>query len=250
MKIKLIALAVAALVSGAANAAIDPGFQSGNGNLIFTAWDDSSSYTLNTGYTIDSFQAALAANPNFHFSFTSALLTNWLSTAVGASYNVYAGDTVGAVRVITTTANDAEGTLSNQDAKAIAVTGANFINSSLNIGGPFASASVIEAVSTQDQGAYTGGSGIANYGSNFTNTGSITGNSSDVLSLIRIDAPNASATTASTSFAYAGTTAYLSNGTFNLASVAAVPEPETLAMLLAGIGLVGSIARRRNRNAA
>ena len=33
-------------------------------------------------------------------------------------------------------------------------------------------------------------------------------------------------------------------------SVAAVPEPETFAMLLAGLGLMGTVARRRSRNAA
>lgn len=32
-------------------------------------------------------------------------------------------------------------------------------------------------------------------------------------------------------------------------SVAAVPEPETYALLLAGLGLMGTVARRRSRNA-
>ncbi|MDO9197684.1 FxDxF family PEP-CTERM protein [Rhodoferax sp.] len=33
-------------------------------------------------------------------------------------------------------------------------------------------------------------------------------------------------------------------------TVTAVPEPETFAMLLAGLGLVGALARRRNKNLA
>jgi opacity protein-like surface antigen len=33
-------------------------------------------------------------------------------------------------------------------------------------------------------------------------------------------------------------------------SVSAVPEPETYALLLAGLGLMGTVARRRSRNAA
>jgi hypothetical protein len=37
------------------------------------------------------------------------------------------------------------------------------------------------------------------------------------------------------------------NGAVNLAAVAAVPEPETVAMLLAGLGLVFGVARRRRR---
>jgi hypothetical protein len=34
---------------------------------------------------------------------------------------------------------------------------------------------------------------------------------------------------------------------FNVATLAAVPEPETYAMLLAGFGLVGAVARRRSK---
>lgn len=46
-----------------------------------------------------------------------------------------------------------------------------------------------------------------------------------------------------------GTAGSGSGATFNvnLSSVAAVPEPETFAMLLAGLGLVGMVARRRNK---
>jgi hypothetical protein len=33
----------------------------------------------------------------------------------------------------------------------------------------------------------------------------------------------------------------------NTLHVAAVPEPETYAMLLAGLGLMGAVARRRNK---
>lgn len=40
------------------------------------------------------------------------------------------------------------------------------------------------------------------------------------------------------------------NGALNLAAVAAVPEPETWLMLLAGMGLVGGLARRRARGPA
>jgi hypothetical protein len=37
------------------------------------------------------------------------------------------------------------------------------------------------------------------------------------------------------------------NGAVNLAAVAAVPEPETYAMLLAGLGLMAGIVRRRQK---
>ncbi|MBK9347554.1 MAG: PEP-CTERM sorting domain-containing protein [Burkholderiales bacterium] len=46
-------------------------------------------------------------------------------------------------------------------------------------------------------------------------------------------------------FASAGGASYGGN-----IGVTAVPEPETYAMLLAGLGLMGAIARRRNNKAA
>lgn len=42
----------------------------------------------------------------------------------------------------------------------------------------------------------------------------------------------------------------LYSGALNVSSVSAVPEPETYAMLLAGLGLIGTIARRRNKKDA
>jgi len=48
------------------------------------------------------------------------------------------------------------------------------------------------------------------------------------------------------SLAVAGTTS--GDGTYQVSLLATpVPEPETIAMLLAGLGLMGTIARRRNR---
>ena len=38
-------------------------------------------------------------------------------------------------------------------------------------------------------------------------------------------------------------------GTINGLTVAPVPEPETYAMLIAGLGLIGAVSRRRNKKA-
>jgi hypothetical protein len=40
------------------------------------------------------------------------------------------------------------------------------------------------------------------------------------------------------------------NGSISTTAVTAVPEPESYAMLLAGLGLMGVIARRRNKSKA
>ena len=39
------------------------------------------------------------------------------------------------------------------------------------------------------------------------------------------------------------------NGTINGLTVAAVPEPETYAMLVAGLGFIGVVSRRRSKKA-
>ena len=49
---------------------------------------------------------------------------------------------------------------------------------------------------------------------------------------------------------YAGGTSDSYGGSIDNISVTAVPEPETYAMLLAGLGLMGSIARRRKPSKA
>jgi hypothetical protein len=50
-------------------------------------------------------------------------------------------------------------------------------------------------------------------------------------------------------FAAIGTSDSLGTSLDNV-SVTAVPEVETYAMMLAGLGLMGTIARRRNKNKA
>jgi hypothetical protein len=90
---------------------------------------------------------------------------------------------------------------------------------------------------------------------NFSNAGSVASNSYGTgLSFMRIDA-SATGIAASTYNVYADggndVKIYLdSANALHIAAVAAVPEPETYAMLMAGLGLMGAIARRRNKKSA
>ena len=70
-----------------------------------------------------------------------------------------------------------------------------------------------------------------------------TGTNTDVLSLINLAVGNYY-------LIVSGTATGLSGGKYNGAITTAVPEPETFAMLLAGLGLMGGIARRRSKTAA
>lgn len=258
MKIKLIALAVAALVSGAANAdIIDGGATSGNGGLLFAAWDGNTSFALNTGLTIDSLASTITSNLS-GYTLSSAAWTNWLSTANAAtvSFVIFANDQLGAQRGITTTdGNYVGGNMTNGNARVANASRTSFISNKYNLG-DFSTAGVVSAVKPSSDAAYVGSSALAfgqsGYAYNFNSNGSLANNSyATGMGVISINTPNA--TTAASTYAVVGSgvipaRAWIgADQTFHIAAVTAVPEPETLAMLLAGIGMIGSIARRRNR---
>jgi hypothetical protein len=263
MKLKLIALAVAALVSGGANAnIIDQGAGTGNGTLLFSIWDANSSFSVNTGVTIDQLSANIVAT-GVGYSFSDAGLTNWLSTATGpVAWTVFGNDQLGAQRAITTTDGSNAGvTITNGNARSANAANSVFIGNQLNLG-DFAAAGVTEAVAASSSAAYIGNSslaiGLPGYGYNFNSNGSLANSDyATGLGVISINTPNATTakstySTTAPSLAYNGSVAHawVANNTFTISTVAAVPEADSLAMLLAGMGLVGSIARRRNRKTA
>jgi hypothetical protein len=93
----------------------------------------------------------------------------------------------------------------------------------------------------------------------YSNPDAIVGNSDDrMLSVFSTSANGKSATLATGPLAAGsyyldvkGVATGSFGGTYSAAiNVTAVPEPESYAMLLAGLGLMGAIARRRNKNDA
>lgn len=263
MKLKSIALAAVMVATGAANAAqIDAG-GTGNGGLFVNFFDGATGYILNLGYTIDSFQAKVAETGALNLSWAAdANFTTFLAGANTANlkFNIWATEKVGPGRILNTINGAAPATTITNDVLRTEAgnltTFLNNVNPNLN-----ASDSYITTSATANTyggkgapGAFQGtGNNLLNYNNAAlygTNVSYDTG-----VGFQRIDFLSTGvAKSTYTAFTDEGSDVrvYLDAGnTLHIAAaVAAVPEPETLAMLLAGFGLVGSIARRRMKNAA
>jgi len=224
----------------------------GNGELFFSMWDSTNSYSRDLNITIDAFETAVAAGGALDLSFAAdATFTSFLLTANSAElkWNVVANDNTGARRILETfTAPKPSTTKANDTMRMLASSTANFVtdlNTKLT-----AVDSATYAVGTQ---GYAGNS--AKFGDNgggllnFKNNGTLATNSVGTgLSFMRIDALSSGILPSKYNPYLDGVSdvkIYL-DGTNTLHIAAAVPEAETYAMMLAGLGLVGFMVRRRN----
>jgi len=257
MKLKLIAAAAVLAVSGAANADIATGAL-GNGDMFFSIWDGVNSYTRDLNVSINAFEAAIAA-PGFlpgtvlgSFSFAAdALFTSYLATANLATvrWNIVASDSLGPQRSIYTYST-LPGPVIDSITNRSAVTAANGFAlevNSQNLSASGADSAVFAAGTPAYAGLPSFGSRINNR-LNFETAGFAANNSlANGLNLLRINgAASGNALSTYTPYLDEGfaVRAFLNTGSGTL-TIAAVPEPETFAMLLAGLGLMGAIARRR-----
>ena len=263
MNFKLNAL-VATLVMAAsapAFADIDKGVQ-GNGDLFFSIWDSANSYSRDLNITINDFEAAVAASGSINLNFTAdATFTSFMSSANASElkWNIVGTDQFGARRVLETfTPPPFAPTMTNDIVRTLAASTANFaadLNQKLSCGvvlsgcNPLGGNSATYAVGTV---GYAGdvnvfaddNAGLLNFKNNGTSSTNSIANS---LGLMRINA-------ASTGIANSTYNPYLDGGNAvgvyldanNTLHITAVPEAETYAMMLAGLGLVGFMVRRRN----
>ena len=258
MKLKLIALAAVLAVAGSANAAVIDNGATGNGGLFFNIWDGANSYSRNLGYSIDSFEAGLAAAGAIDLSFAAdATFTSFLSSANTASlqFNIAATDNSGARRLLETFAilPAASGNKTNDSVRTMAGAVSGFVSA---INGSLVSAdSATFAVGATGYAGNTTNTLQGAGGLNFSNAGTLTNASySSGLGFLKIDALSGGIAKSIYTPYVDGTDAvkvYLDgSNALHISAVTAVPEPESYAMLLAGLGLMGAIARRRNKKSA
>lgn len=255
MKFKLTVLAAVLVASGAANAAIDNG-AAGNGGLFFNAWDGTQSYTHDLKLSMDAFEAAVAAPGSFSQSWTGdALFSTFLSTANMATleWNIFAAETKGNHRLLTTFNGANNGNQPNGNTRSSTGTVRDWVTNQANTTLGSADSFIVTDSAAK---TYAGNGPVDSDGTslNYITTGGAANNSfATGIGFQRVDSLATGVLKSKyTPYADGGTDmrVYLNGSTLTMSTVAAVPEPETYAMLLAGLGLIGSIARRRARRAA
>lgn len=243
-----------AAAAAGANAAIDNGAL-GNGEMMFSAWDGQTSYVYDMNVSIDAFETSFNAAGNLNMvwgaDFTSSY-GDWLSTANTATlkWNVLAVESVGERRILATVGAATLPALnSNADVLRSAVTAiqTSYLN---NLNPLLGSDNSFVTTSTASAG-YAGKIGDKVYAKfNFSTSGNFSNNSYDNGTGFEMTRAMGSGISKGTNTAYVdGTTAVRAwvdgDSVLHIAAVTAVPEPESYAMLLAGLGMIGFMARRR-----
>lgn len=254
MKFSLKTLAAAVVMAAAATGAqadIVTG-TAGNGELFFNIWDANGSYSRGLNVQINGFETGLATAGNLDMMWASdSLLDSWLAAADVATlkWNIVANDTQGANRLLTTyTAPEATTTKANNVIRSAGAAVTTFLGS-VNTAMPNVAGSSVAVDS--GSAAYAGKSTFKdtiNGFLNFSNAGTLANDSfASGLGFMRIDAL-ATGTAASVYNEYMdGSAVNVWLDSANTLHIAAVPEPSEYAMLLAGLGMIGFMARRNKR---
>lgn len=255
MKLKLKALAAAALVavSFGAQAAVQTGSGTNDGELVFIAYDPVTllTYSFDTGIGYQSLLPNTTTSLSFSLTdFSSFLSQVGTANQAGIRWGVYASDALSPIGLLTTQ-NGTGG--SNPATSRIAAINSgiqSYFNVHNQLGTHATSANGYAIYQADSANPNDGGSGLRllgpnnNFNSNlsFNATGSLT----DTLNFVRFNSPTALTSTRTPFATSVGASTWSLNGN-NLVFTAPVPEPSTYALMLAGLGAVGFMARRRRQ---
>lgn len=252
--LKTLAAAIAlAAAAGSASAAINNG-TTGNGELFFSAWDGATSYIYDMNTTIDAFEVSKNAAGNLDLfwgaDFTSGY-GSWLAAANTPSlqWSVLAMDSSGQRRILATVDNVFTSTNKTND---VLRSGVGLVQQYLAKVNPLLTGNSLVTTSSSAD-TYAGKVGPFVYDTfNFDTTGSVASNSYANGLVFEKTLAAATGIAAGTNNAYfdegVAVRAWVDEN--NVLHIAAVPEPSEYALLLAGLGLMGVVARRRSQKQA
>lgn len=253
-RFKAIALAAVLAVTGGANAAVVTGSGIDNGELFFVAYDPTNllTYSFDLGIGFQSFAPNSASNTFSLAGFSTFLDQVGSANLAGVRWGVFAVDGASPTGLLTTQAGTGG---SNPAASRVAniTSGISSFFAIHNAQGTHATTAngwTIHTTASGASGTDLGyGGRLLGGGNNFnTNTSFVvTGALSSSLSFQRFTSPTALGSTRTTFAGVAGPSSFRVNGT-NLVFTAPVPEPSTYALMLAGLGTLGFMARRRRQS--
>jgi hypothetical protein len=256
-KFKALVASLALVAAMPASAAMSTS-ASGNSSLILSLFDSTGavSATFDLGYTKQTFDQSVGASWNLSTNVNQAAAWSSFVAAANmgtAQYAVFAGDSLGSgagAQSMFTTGAGAMTRISNSTLTTSLSSFDVYINANNGLashntvgdGGSFNNASNGNAYAGVSS-AYGGNGGkVGSYGSD---ANGLVGTNLNVWNLTSV-AGNGLQLVTSTQLSNAGFNPYFNLSTDGILTyVAAVPEADTSAMMLAGLGLMGFIARRR-----
>lgn len=249
-KTKALVAALALSAAGAANAAINTFNVDGPGSIVLSVWDKTNqvSALFDLGIDTGNFTAA-SATASMSWDLTSGDYADvWAAVSgydmANTYFSVFGGDRTGSLITQQYFVSTADSQAGVDAMTATRIQAFNGVDTYLTNSNPLGNHQAVADGANVDAGgaSYQGFSVGDNWGTQATFTA--TALVGDSLGFYALQGAGSGRATFVTNEVFAGEFSMSSAGQLSYVT-APVPEPETYALMLAGLGLIGTVARRR-----